>query len=92
VSEIHDLLLGLGLILVLMAVPAIVWPHKHDSLRNRDARLRELGEGADAAYFEGRRELEAYPPRFNPSNDAIRKFASAQPPIGLTAVFWSLSQ
>ncbi len=88
------LLIGAGLALVAAAIPAIVRPHAltNQSLRNRDRRLNELRSGAEERYFEERRELESYTPRYNPSNQTIRRMGLIGLALGCVSIFQGMTQ
>jgi hypothetical protein len=62
-----------------------------ESRRNWEARLRELDAGAPEAYFEERRELEAYPPRFDVSHAALRRFGMVGLLLGIALLAVRLS-
>ncbi len=66
-SESESLFLSVGVMLAAGSVAAIVRPDTlvKESRRNRDARLRERDAGGPEAFFEQRRELEVYTPRFD---------------------------
>jgi hypothetical protein len=67
---------------------AIVRPQwlVRESRRNWEARLRELDGGAPERFFEERRELEAYPPRFDLSHAALRRIGLAGLVLGLACI------
>ena len=70
------------------SLAAIVRPDMlvRESRRNWEARLRELDAGAPEAYFEERRELEAYPPRFDVSHATLRRFGVVGLLLGIAAL------
>ncbi len=70
----NSLLIYLGTTLSISGLAAIFRPQTfvRESRRNWKARLRELDAGAPETYFEERRELEAYPPRFDISHRTLR--------------------
>lgn len=72
----ESLLLYLGVTMTVSSLVAITRPDMlvRESRRNWEARLRELDAGAPEAFFEERRELEAYPPRFDVSHATLRRF------------------
>ncbi|GMN04057.1 hypothetical protein [Erythrobacter sp. MTPC3] len=91
-SDIDVLLIALGVTMLAVSIPAIIRPnmlHKQ-SVRNRDARLLEIEAGAPETYFEEKRELEAYTPRYNPSNRTLRAFGVVGLIIGSLSIFWGL--
>ena len=92
-SDIEGLFLGLGIMLAGGSLAAIIRPGLlvKESRRNRDARLRELDAGAPEAFFEERRELEAYPPRFDLSHRALRQWGLAGLTLGILCIFRGLN-
>ena len=88
-SDVDGLVLGLGLMLAGTSLGAVLRPDLlvKESRRNRDARLRELDAGAPEAFFEERRELEAYTPRFDLSHRALRILGAVGLALGIGAVF-----
>jgi len=88
VSDIDGLMLGLGLMIVGTSLGAIFRPGLlvKESRRNRDARLRELEGDAPEAFFEERRELEAYQPRFDISHRTLRILGLAGLALGIVAI------
>jgi len=93
VSESDGLFLSLGVMLAVGSLAAIVRPDTlvKESRRNRDARLRELDAGAPEAFFEQRRELEAYTPRFDLSHRALRQWGLAGLTLGILCIFRGLN-
>jgi hypothetical protein len=93
VSELRELLLGLGIIVAIVSLGAVLRPDLmvKESRRNRDARLRELDAGAPEAYFEERRELEAYSPRFDLSHQTLRRWGIAGLILGILCIFKGLN-
>ena len=87
------LFLTLGFMLAVGSLAAILRPETlvKESRRNRDDRLRELDAGAPESYFEERRELEAYPPRFSPTNQTLRWFGAAGLILGILCIFRGLN-
>ena len=92
-SESEGLFLSLGVMLVAGSLGAIFRTDTlvKESRRNRDARLRELDEGAPEAFSEERRELEAYTPRFNPDHRKLRWFGVAGLVLGIFCIFRGLN-
>ncbi|AOL23061.1 hypothetical protein Ga0102493_112042 [Erythrobacter litoralis] len=88
-SDVDGLMLGLGLMVAGTSLGAILRPDLlvKESRSNRDARLRELDAGAPEAFFEERRELEAYPPRFDLSHRTLRILGAAGLALGIAAMF-----
>lgn len=82
----------LGATLSVSGLVAIIRPQSlvRDSRRNWQARLRELDAGAPEKYFEERRELEAYPPRFDLSHTTLRRFGLVGLALGLAALAMGL--
>jgi len=93
VNDLDGLLLFLGIVLTVGSLGAILRPDHlvKESRLNRDARLRELDAGAPEAFFEERRELEAYPPRFDLSHDTLRRFGMAGIMLGVACIFGGLA-
>lgn len=87
-------LLGFGTAFIVISLPMIVRPDSlvRYSRRHRDSRLAELKKGAKETYFEERRELEAYPPRFNLTNTMLRKIGIAQCLLGMLVILWGVFQ
>lgn len=92
-SESGGLFLSLGVMLVAGSLGAIIRPDLlvKESRRNRDARLRELDAGAPEAFFEERRELEAYTPRFDLEHQTLRRFGMAGLVLGILCIFRGLN-
>lgn len=92
-SESEGLFLSLGVMLVVGSIGAIIRPGLlvKESRRNRDARLRELDAGAPEAFFEERRELEAYTPRFDLEHQTLRRFGMAGLALGILCIFRGLN-
>lgn len=88
------LLIGAGLTMLATGLPAALRPHMmvRESLRNRNRRLDELRNGTDEAYFEERRELEAYPPRFDFDQNTIRIIGLGGRALGLVSLFQGFAQ
>ena len=84
-------LVAAGVMLVIISLPPILWPGRQvrDSQNAWNARLEELKSGAPEAYFEERRELEAYKPRWNLSDSVIRRFALATLALGIGLIVWT---
>ena len=93
-SDIDFLSLGLGIGIVIVSLPAATRPEKlhNQSKRNRDNRLRELRAGAEEAFFEEQRALEAYTPHFNPTNQTLRIFGFIGCLLGLSAIYLGLAK
>ncbi len=72
----ESLLIYLGGTMTFSSLVAIARPDLlvRESRRNWEKRLRELEAGEPEAFFEERRELEAYPPRFDLSHATLRWF------------------
>jgi hypothetical protein len=89
-----SLLFYLGATLSASGLVAIIRPQSlvRDSRRNWQARLRELDAGAPEAYFEERRELEAYPPRFDLSHRTLRLLGGVGLILGLLCIFTGLNR
>lgn len=89
----HSLWLYLGITMTVSSLVAIFRPELlvRESRRNWEARLRELEAGEPEAYFEERRELEAYPPRFDVSHAALRRFGLVGLGLGMAALAMGLS-
>ena len=83
------LLIGAGLAVLGTAIPAIFRPGLmvRESARHHKRRLRELQDGAPEAYFEERRELEAYPPRYDFSDRTIRWLGVIGAGLGLLSLY-----
>ena len=88
-SDVDGLMLGLGLMAAGTSPGAVLRPDLlvNESRSNRDARLRELDAGAPEAFFEQRRELEAYTPRFDLSHRTLRVLSAAGLALGIVAMF-----
>ena len=88
------LLIGAGLAVLGTAIPSIFRPDLmvHESARHHKRRLRELQDGAPEAYFEERRELEAYPPRYDFSDRTIRWLGVIGTGIGLFSIYQGMTQ
>jgi hypothetical protein len=86
------LLIGSGLAALLIGAQAIIRPTSmvRESLRNRNRRLDEIRNGAPEKYFEERRELEAYPPRFDLDDRTIRALGVVGAIIGLISLYQGL--
>lgn len=82
-----------GMVIAIMSLGAILRPQRQfcDSLSNRNARLAELDAGDSERYFEERRELEAYPPKRDLSNQTIRRLGYLSLVGGVILVAWSFS-
>ena len=87
------LFLVVGIMLAVGSLEAIIRPDTlvKESRRNRDARLRELDAGAPEAFFEERRELETYTPRFDLSHRRLRQFGLLGLMLGLVCIFKGLN-
>lgn len=83
----------LGATLSVSGMAAIIRPQSlvRDSRRNWEARLRELNAGAPEKYFEERRELEAYPPRFDLSHRRLRQIGLIGLILGIMCIFRGLN-
>ena len=81
-------IIGLGAAMVVMGIGAVIAPQTliKESKRNHVRRLRELEEGAPEAYFEEKRELEAYQPRFDLSHKIIGILGGVAMVLGAAAV------
>ena len=88
-----SLWLYLGITMTVSSLVAIICPETlvRESRRNWEARLRELDAGAPEAFFEERRELEAYPPRFDVSHATLRRFGVVGLILGIAALALGLS-
>lgn len=88
-----NLSLYLGIMLAAGSLAAIVRPATlvNESRRNRDARLRELDAGAPETFFEERRALKAYPPRFDLSHRALRLWGLVGLTLGILCIFRGLN-
>ena len=63
----------LGLLFVFGSLPRMRRPDKDvQSVEGWQGRLQQLKEGADEAYFEERRQLEAYPPHAHATAKKVR--------------------
>jgi len=84
----ESLFIYIGVTMTVSSLAAIVRPDMlvRESRRNWEARLRELDAGAPEAYFEERRELEAYPPRFDVSHATLRRFGVVGLLLGIAAL------
>ncbi|QDH34425.1 hypothetical protein [Porphyrobacter sp. YT40] len=84
----EGLFLGLGIMLAAGGIGAIIRPSAlvKESRRNRDARLRELDAGAPERFFEERRELEAYTPRFDLEHRTLRRFGGLAVALGALCI------
>ena len=82
------LLIGAGLAVLGTAIPAIFRPDLmvSESARHHKRRLRELQDGAPEAYFEERRELETYQPRYDFSDRTIRRLGVIGAGLGLLSL------
>lgn len=89
----NSLWIYLGVTMTVSSLAAIVRPDMlvRESRRNREARLRELDDGAPEAYFEERRELEAYPPRFDVSHATLRRFGMVGLLLGIATLAMGLT-
>jgi hypothetical protein len=88
----EGLFVFIGISLTCSSLGAIVRPDLlvRESRRNWEKRLRELEEGAPEAFFEERRELEAYPPRFDLSHATLRRFGMVGLGLGLATLAMGL--
>lgn len=88
-----SLWLYLGITVMISSLVAILRPEMlvRESRRNWEKRLRELDAGAPEAYFEERRELEAYPPRFDVNHATLRRFGVVGLVLGIAALALGLS-
>lgn len=86
-------LIGLGVMLIAMGLGAIIAPSTlvRESKSNHKRRLKELEDGAPEAYFEEKRELEAYQPRFDLSEKTIRLLGVFALVLGGIALLLGLS-
>jgi hypothetical protein len=84
----ESLFIYIGVALTVSSLAAIVRPDLlvRESRRNWEKRMRELDAGAPEAYFEERRELEAYPPRFDVSHATLRRFGIVGLLLGITVL------
>jgi hypothetical protein len=84
----ESLLIYIGVTMTVSSLAAIVRPDMlvRESRRNWEKRLRELDAGAPEAYFEERRELEAYPPRFDVSHATLRRFGMVGLLLGIAVL------
>ena len=87
------LLIGAGFSALAVGLPAMIRPDlmMRESVRNHKRRLDELRGGAPEAYFEERRELEAYPPRFDFDADTIRRLGGAGAFLGVLSLYQGLT-
>lgn len=90
----ENLIFGLGIMLTVTASISIFRPQSlvRSSRRNWVARLRELDAGAPEAYFEERRELEAYPPRFDLSHNTMRQIGFVELALGILCIIWGMNK
>lgn len=88
-----NLSLYLGIMLAAGSLAAIVRPATlvNESRCNRDARLRELDAGAPETFFDERRALKAYPPRFDLSHRALRLLGLVGLTLGILCIFRGLN-
>lgn len=84
----ESLLIYIGVTMTVSSLAAIARPDMlvRESRRNWEKRLRELDAGAPEAYFEERRELEAYPPRFDLSLATLRRFGMVGLGLGIAVL------
>ncbi len=84
----------IGAPLAVTGLAAIIRPQSliRESRRNWEARLRELDSGAPEAFFEERRELEAFPPRFDPGPATLRWLGGGGLVLGVTCLVMGLSR
>lgn len=84
----NGLWIYLGTTMTVSSLVAIFRPEMlvRESRRNWEAPLRELDAGSPETYFEERRELEAYPPRFNPNNQTLRRFGFVGLCLGIASL------
>lgn len=89
----ESLFIYIGVTLTVSSLVAIVRPDLlvRESRRNWERRLRELDAGAPEEYFEERRELEAYPPRFDVNHTVLRRFGVAGLLLGIAALVVGLT-
>jgi len=90
----ESLVIYIGVTMTVSSLAAIARPDLlvRESRRNWEKRLRELDAGASEAFFEERRELEAYPPRFDLSHDTLRRFGMAGFVLGVACIIWGLTK
>jgi hypothetical protein len=83
----------LGATLSASGLVAVIRPQSlvRDSRRNWQDRLRELDAGAPEKYFEERRELETYPPRFDLSHRTLCWFGLVALTLGIFCIFRGLN-
>lgn len=88
-----ELLIGAGFTALTVGLPAMIRPDLmiRESARNHKRRLDELRNGAPEAYFEERRELEAYPPRFDLDELTIRRLGGLGAFLGLISLYQGLT-
>lgn len=84
----EGLLIFIGVTMTVSSLVAILRPEKlvRESRRNWEKRLRELDAGAPEVFFEERRELEAYPPRFDVSHSTLRRFGVLGLALGIAVL------
>ena len=87
------LLIGAGFSALAVGLPAMMRPDLmiRESARNHNRRLDELRNGAPEAYFEERRELEAYPPRFDFDAPTIRRLGGVGAFLGVLSLYQGLT-
>ena len=93
-SDADGLLLLLSIMPVVTSVGAITRPGilAKESQGNRDSRLRGLDAGAPEAFFEERRQLESYTPRFDLSHRPLRMIGLPGLAFGVSATFAVLAR
>jgi len=86
------LTITVGCAIIIGSLGAIFRSQKQyrSSPSNQNARLAELEAGAPEKYFEERRELEAYPPKFDLANRTIRRLGLFSLILGCALVMWAL--
>ena len=87
-------IIGLGAAMLVMGLGAVIAPQTFikESKRNHARRLKELEDGAPEAFFEEKRELESYQPRFDLSHRAIRIIGGVAMVLGAAAVLQGIFQ
>jgi hypothetical protein len=84
----ESLFIFIGVTLVASSLAAISRPESlvRESRRNWERRLRELDAGAPEAFFEERRELEAYPPCLDVSHATLRRIGVVGLVLGIAVL------
>ena len=81
----------LGLLTIACSVPGLRRPEKDvSSVAGWRSRLDELEKGAPEAYFEERRQLEAYPPPKHATTTKVRVLSGIGFACGITLVIMAI--